>query len=163
MSDEGDAGGGSFGKGSWRKAGYKDKIMEVQSAITSAAAGGSDVGVYYAIEIFVAMLGPHWDLTDEDIDSIASDRVANAVREFRDLRIIIEAEWDKPGGGPAGGKRPSPSRLFKMLRQCWKLYDDVIDPLVKKTPYSKSRMFSKGSEEETIEEIVDAQKAAVEP
>ena len=41
--DDGDAGGGSFGKGSWRKAGYKDKIMEVQSAITSAAAGGSDV------------------------------------------------------------------------------------------------------------------------
>jgi len=117
------------------------------------------------------MLGPHWDLTDEDIASIASERVRKAVREFRDLRVDIEKEWDKPGGGLAGGKRPSPSRLFKMLRQCWKLYDDVIDPLVQKTPYSKSRLFTKegkvGEEEivdeDTIEEIVEAQRAAVEP
>lgn len=128
------SGGGS----NWRKPGYTDKLMEVQSAITGAAASGNPEGLFYAVEIFVSMLRPHWDLTDKELKQVANKRIREVVKEFRDMRAEVEVNWDDPNGIM---ERPAPSRLFKMNGLCWKLFDEVVSPLVKKTKVSKSKMY----------------------
>jgi hypothetical protein len=128
----------SGGGANWRKPGYTDKLMEVQSAITGAAASGNPEGLFYAVEIFVSMLRPHWDLTDKELKQVANKRIREVVKEFRDMRALVEKNWDDP---ESVQERPPPSRLFKMNGLCWKLFDEVIQPLVKKTRVSKSKMY----------------------
>tara|TARA_Y100000593_G_scaffold36553_1_gene71048 strand:- start:11501 stop:12001 length:501 start_codon:yes stop_codon:yes gene_type:complete len=132
----------SGGASNWRKPGYTDKLMEVQSAITGAAASGNPEGLFYAVEIFVSMLRPHWDLTDKELKLVANKRIREVVKEFRDMRAIVEKNWDDP---TMAMERPPPSRLFKMNGLCWKLFDEVIQPLVKKTKVSKSKMYDDSS------------------
>ena len=144
----------------WRKPGYTDKLMEVQSAITGAAASGNPEGLFYAVEIFVSMLRPHWDLTDEELKQVSSVRVREVVKEFRDMRAIVEENWDEPNYIQ---ERPPPSRLFKMNGLCWKLFDEVIQPLVKKTKVSKSKMYDDSTigieKDEKGNIVIDAEAA----
>ncbi|MEC8073152.1 MAG: hypothetical protein VX117_01130, partial [Candidatus Thermoplasmatota archaeon] len=56
-----------------------------------------------------------------------------------------------------------PSRLFKMNGLCWKLFDEVIQPLVKKTKVSKSKMYDDSTigiqKDEKGNIVIDAEAA----
>tara|TARA_Y100000593_G_scaffold63846_1_gene117931 strand:- start:3862 stop:4353 length:492 start_codon:yes stop_codon:yes gene_type:complete len=139
------AAGTSGGGRNWRKADYPDKLMELQSLISQSAAGGNLTGMFYGAEMLVAILGIAWDFEDEEIETIENQRTQKVITEFRDHRREIEKDWDKP----ADELRtiPPPERIFKTVRLCWQLIDDVIQPLVRKTPISRSKFMA---EEQTI-------------
>ena len=101
--------------------------------------------MFYGAEMLVAILGIAWDFEDEEIGSIENKRTQKVITEFRDHRREIEKDWDKP----ADELRtiPPPERIFKTVRLCWQLIDDVIQPLVRKTPISRSKFMA---EEQTI-------------
>ncbi len=139
------AAGSSGGGRNWRKADYPDKLMELQTLISQSAAGGNLTGMFYGAEMLVAILGIAWDFEDEEIGTIENKRTQKVITEFRDHRREIEKDWNKPADEL--NRIPPPERIFKTVRLCWQLIDDVIQPLVRKTPISRSKFMAK---DETI-------------
>ena len=142
MADDGfePSAGPSGGGSNWRKATYKDKLFELQSIISNSAGGDSPGGMYYGVETLVAILRPVWDIPDEDLEMIDDKSVAETIRNFRAMREEIEKDWDDVG---KKFQRPPANRIFKMIGECWKLIDEAVSPIFRKTPVSKSKWIKK--------------------
>ena len=149
------ASGSSGGGRSWRKADYPDKLMELQTMISGAAAGGNLDGMFYGAEMLVSILGPCWDFTDEELMLVDGERSRMVIRNFRDYRRNIEKDWDKVN---PSRQVPSPERIFKTIRSCWQLIDEVVQPLVKRTPVSRSKFYKKDKSINT-EDALDTSEA----